>query len=245
MITIKELHIPSVTHIGYLDEQFLPAVNEKPTRDGFGISVSTDPAFWQKAMQRNTPGIRFFNPSALWLDALAMTLEDQMALRKWMLNRRYMEAVPVWKTLVFDAETADVRDLTFLHESEACRVAGVDMQADREARLRDAGVVSEDIGYVLRPRAIKLLERYADTLDWFSAAVLLYAREVILPKRPLMVGVWWSELPDPANKSGPYGVLFPEALTEYTVETEDGDDLAFTEAFPGFVVPVRERLNYD
>lgn len=223
----------SVTHIGHLDPA--DAVG-RASKDGPGIAVSVNPEDWRRIGGLNGPEHRLDFWDAKWLDILSWDDNDHKELVSWMLMRGHMKPCRVFHVSVYDEDQDDFKDYVEADLERAARRAGRDVQEELAAQAEGQGAVTEEDGYRLGKKAIRLLggaERWMDPLDWFSAAALLYCREVALPKHPHLVGIWWSEPRElEAGLSG-YGVLFPERLglfEAYDEETEESRPAA--EAFP-------------
>ncbi|MCW3782507.1 hypothetical protein [Defluviimonas salinarum] len=228
---IVEKHIPKVTHIGFLDR---PAAERRPTIDGPGISVSTHPEDWRAIAGLNGPEMVLRFTAAKWVDALEFSDEDRAEVVAWMLAQDYARAVTGWTATRYDEEADDFIEQTFESREAAARFAGRSLEEEIAAEARGQGAVMEEETYRLTRRALKRLVRWPDPLRWFDGAVLLYCREVVLPKRPLVVGVWWGEAHDRRARSCPSGVLFPERLDLFDVVDEDGDFVPFADAAPSF-----------
>lgn len=228
---IKTIMRREVIHIGHLASD---PTNLAPSRDGPGIAVCTSPDAWRAITRANAPEVRLVNPLAMWVDALEFTDTCLGEIRSWMMARRYMRALPVWGVSLHDEVTGRFTEKVFATKAEAAGAVGRTEAAEAEAEARGEGAVTELEGFRLTGSALKRLARWPDPLDWYSAAILLYTREVIIPKRPLVCGVWWNEVEDLPSGVAPGGVLFPEALTRFEVEDEDGDRLPFADAFPAY-----------
>ncbi len=216
---IKTIRRDRVIHIGHLDRT---REDLAPSRDGPAIAVSDCPDAWRRISGANAPEVVLVNPTALWLDALAFTPDCIDEIRAWAMARRYLLPCPVFQAAWIDPKTRALRDSTRRTREEATRDCG------------DPAMVTEGEGFLLQPLALKRLGRWHDPLDWFNAAVTLYTREVIIPKRPLVCGIWWSEAEDAETGTAPGAQLFPEALHNFEVEDENGDMIPFAEAFPDF-----------
>ena len=233
MPLIKTFFKSRVVHIGHLNQS---ADELKPSRDGFGIAVSESPEAWRAITRANAPDVVLHNPRAMWLDALSYSGACMDEITAWMRARRYILPVPVWHAQWIDEASGDFRDGTWATREEAAKAAGLTLEQELAAAARGEGVTMEGDGYRLTPMALKRLGRWHDPLDWFNAAIMLHTREVVMLKQPLVCGVWWDEVEDIPGKVAPGGVLFPEALRHFEVETEDGDVIPFAEAFPQFTV---------
>ena len=219
---IKELHIPDVIHIGHLDRDLRDL---RPTRDGPAISVSQNPQAWRQITRSNAPEVTLHNSTGLWVDALAFTPQCMEEIRRWGVFNRYIDAGPVWHAVRIDPET-DLGVET-LHDSYEAALAVAGRQ---DAIMRDSG-------YFLSPKAMKRLGRWHDRLEWYGGLLILYTREVIIPKRPLICGIWWNEVEDLENGIAPSGQLLPEGLRNFYIEDDMGDMIPFEERYPGFTAP--------
>lgn len=219
MPMIKEIHIPLVTHTGFLDREKTAL---QVSRDGPGIAVSTCPDIWRQITRTNAPDVVLSHSAALWVDAFAFTPNCIEEIISWAKAQGYLSPCPVWHANWIDEETGAFRETTRL---------------SYEAALRDCGsadAIMRDTGLCLQARAVKRLGRWHDHLDYYNAALILYTREVIIPKRPLICGIWWNEVVDIPGGVAPSGQLMPEALAKFDVENDDGDLVPFSDAFPDF-----------
>lgn len=216
---IKEIHIPSVTHIGHLDqtEEYMA-----PSHDGPALSVSTCPETWQSMIGSNAPHVKLFNSTALWVDAFSFTPDCMDEIARWSVKSGYMNREKCFTASWEDPDTGKLVDNIFASESEARDASGPE------------GLIFDLDGYRMSPRALKRLGRWHNPLDWYGATLILYTREIIIPKRPLTVGIWWREAVDPLTGSAPRGQLMPEGLKGFEVEDRAGDMIPFSEAFPNY-----------
>lgn len=219
MPLIREIHIPFVTHIGHLDQS---REDLAPSRDGPALAVSTCPDIWQAMLGSNAPHVELFNPTALWVDGFAFTPDCMDEIASWAVRSRYMDPARVYTASWVDPQTGKLKDDLFITEDDARKASGPD------------GMIFDMEGYHLSSRAQKRLGRWHNPVDWYGAAVILYTREVIIPKRPLVVGVWWHEAHDPDTRSAPGGQLLPEGIDKFEVEDDDGDMISFSSAYPEY-----------
>ncbi|MFG6084236.1 hypothetical protein ACEUZ9_000485 [Paracoccus litorisediminis] len=228
-------NIPHVTHIGHLDGGM---GMRQPGVDGPGIAVSTNPERWRALRGLNGPEWVFSCPTAQWVNALDMEQEDRAEIEAWMVMRRYMKPCTAWAIDWVD-DMGEWRDGVFATLVEACKAAGIRVEDERARSEQNDGQSCEIDHYRLEKRAMKRLGGWPDALNWFDAAMLLYTREVIMEKRPFVVGIWWEEPESGQGRNGtaPYGVLFPERLGQFSVEDEEGEEMSFAEAFPEFEIP--------
>lgn len=234
-------HIPEVVHIGHFERDLAPVANDL---DGPGLAVSQNPEFWRSTRGLNAPEWYLSCPTAQWVDALALA-EDADELRRWMLHEhlRYMKPATFYRILSWDDEKGDFFERDFSTLDEASAIVGRTADEEREAQSSGQGAVDEIEGYMLTRRAMRKLGDWSDPLRWFDAAVLLYTREVIMPKRPFVVGVWWNEAESEEAGTGPYGVLFPESLTDFSVADDPDDESeSFADKFPDFAIPERKLV---
>lgn len=163
------------------------------------------------------------NSAALWVDALAFTPDCMTEITAWAKQRDYLASCQVWHANWTDPDTGAFKEATRASYEAALALCGA-----QEA-------VMQDTGLCLQRRALKRLGRWSDPLDYYNAILILYTREVIIPKRPLICGLWWREALDIASGIAPGGQLMPEALGKFDIEDEDGDLVSFDNAFPDFV----------
>lgn len=230
---IHTRRVRSVTHIGHLD----PAdAAGRPSWDGAGIAVSSNPEDWRRIGGLNGPEHQLNFWDAQWVDILSWDADDHRELASWMQMRGYMKPCRVFHVTVYDEDQDSFVDHVEPDLERAALRAGRTADEELEAQARGEGAVTEEDGYRLGPKAIRRLggpERWTDPLDWFNGAALLYCREVVLPKREHIVGIWWGQPRDAEAKLSDYGVLFPERLGLFDIfdaETEETRPAA--DAFP-------------
>lgn len=217
MIGFREVHIPRVSHVGALDRD--PA-ELCPSDDGPALAVSDCPALWRRYIGSNAPAITLFCSNALWVDGFSLDHDAQDALRRWACMMGYARPTAVWR-----ATRVDLEDGAFRESQHATA------EAARHAAAPQ-GAVFEDDGLTLTPRALARLGRWQDPFAWFAGSLILYTREVIIPKRPLICGIWWRDAVDEAAKSAPMGQLLPEGLERFDVEAETGEMIPLRTACP-------------
>ena len=228
MPRIKPLHKPKITHIGHLDKV---KADRKEMPDGPGIAVSEDPEYWRSKLRSNAPAHELEWSPAQWFDPMDMDDLEQEELRDWMLHLDYMEPGYVFHALRFHPETNEPEEILSTSLREAAEFIGRTKQEELAAQKEGKGGVTREDGYHLTRRAMGRLggvSRWPNPADWFTGAVLLYTRQVVMKKRPFVVGVWWQQADEP------YGVLFPERLHEFSLIDEEGDEQTARDAFPDF-----------
>lgn len=216
---IKTIHIPYVTHVGHLDRR---AEDLTSGRDGPSLAVSTIPQDWQKITGSNAPHVSMFCSNALWIDAFAFTGDCMNEIAAWAVAQQYMTPKLCWAASWNDPQTGQIREELFLDEQSA------------KAGSAPDAMIDEIEGYEIAPRALRRLGRWHNPLDWYGAALILYTREVVIPKRPLIAGIWWSEPLDVTQGVAPGGQLMPDALERFSVEDSRGDMCPFSEVFPEY-----------
>lgn len=235
---IQKRVIKHVTHIGHLDgERRRPA-----SFDAFGVAVSDQPEVWRGVAGLNGPEWLFSNTAAEWLDVHAFEREDIEGIEQWMLMKRYMVPVTAWAVDWEDPDTGVWCDGVFESRDEAAAKIGRSAAEEEKLDAEFASGTTAIETFRLEKRAVHRLGGWPDRLRWFDAAVILYAREVVLPKRPLFVGIWWDEPAHREAKTAPYGLIFPERIEAFTVEDEEGREMSFREAFPDFPIPKEENI---
>ncbi|MBW3243286.1 hypothetical protein KUV57_11320 [Epibacterium sp. DP7N7-1] len=222
-----------VTHIGHLESD---RSDRRPTVDGPGIAVSICPDTWRSIKGLNGPEYTMEYQPAQWVDALSFNGQDIEELIAWMINQRYMTPVTAWSVTVFDDGKEDFVEFSSLDRGAAAAKAGRSLEEEIVAAGRGEGAVTEEETYQLTKRGMARLggvRNWPDPLKWFDGAVLLYTREVVMQKRPFVVGVWWNEPRSPEHGLADYGVLFPERAHLFEIEDEEGEVRSFKDTFPG------------
>lgn len=238
---IRTKVIKEVTHIGHLSSD-ADLLASRPSDDGPGISVSTDPDMWRQVAGLNGEDISLYCPSAHWVDAMAFTPQDRHDIERWALMSRIIAPCAYWVVNYVNEETGEFVEFRTRHRDEAAGRIGRTVEEEIAAAATGNAACELVDGYQLRPNALKKLVRWPDPLRWEDAIVLLYVREVVMVKTPLVVGIWWDEAESREDKSGPRGTIFPEALGAFEVETPEGDILSVAEAYPELEIPERKTI---
>ncbi|MEY8802012.1 hypothetical protein AB9K35_17010 [Leisingera sp. XS_AS12] len=226
--------IPIVSHIGHLARG---SDERKPSVDGPGVAVSTCPELWRSIKGLNGPEYVLEYPPAEWIDVMSFNGSDIDELTAWMRMKRYMEPAQVWSVTWYDEDAGDFSEFKSLNRAEAAAKVGRTLEQEIAAAMDGAGATDCEDSFVLTRRAMARLggvQNWPDPLQWFDAAVLLYAREVVLPKRPFVMGVWWDQPRNAEAGVADYGVLFPERAHLFEIEDEEGEVRSFSETFPEF-----------
>lgn len=230
-----------VRHIGFLDSPD----DRTASLDGPGISVTTHPESWRALKGLNGPEIVLSFTAAQWVDAMTFSDEDMVSIRDWAIQQRYLKMGLRWHALV-DAGDGDMLPRAYASREEASKAVGRELSIEIKAFEKGEGACWEEEACHITNRGMKGLERWPGKFEnWEQAMILLYVREVVIPKRPYVVGVWWSEPNRPDMGCAPSGVLFPERLHHFEVEDEDGDVLPFAEKYPDFVIPFDPISDFD
>ncbi len=228
---------PSVYHIGHLDRR---PEERSPTVDGPCIAVSVHPESWRQIKGLNGPQYRLNYSPAQWVDVMSFNASDRQDIEGWMVRSSYMEPAKVWVVDYYDSEQDDFVTRTFEDFAQAAAVVGRTPEEEREAAQAGQGALMEQDGFRLTRRAMARLggvSLWPDHFCWMDAAVLIYTREVVLKKRPFVVGVWWDIPNNPSHGMAPYGLIFPERAHLFEVEDEDGCVHEFLDYFKEFPVP--------
>jgi hypothetical protein len=234
---VNVMRAPAVYHIGHLDKT---PQDRRPTLDGPCIAVSRHPESWRRIKGLNGPEHKLEYGPAQWVDVMSFEPCDREDLKEWMLMRSYMEPVKVWIAEIYNEDRMDFETHTFDDFAAAARAVGRTAEQELEAAQSGQGALMEDDGYRVTRRGmarIAGMTNWPDPFAWLDAAVLLYTREVVLEKRPFVVGLWWDIPLDPDRGMAPYGLLFPERAHLFEVEDEEGNVLEFRDCFTDFPDP--------
>lgn len=210
--------------------------------------VSERPQEWRSILGLNGPEWKLRYSAAQWVDAMGIDDQTYRELEAWMMiaGNDYMRPKRLFVTHVWDEDGVVLVEQRFQVFAEAAKSVGRSEEEEREAASAGNGAVEELEGYVLTKRALKRLGgNWSDPTRWFDAAAILYTRDVIMPKKPLVVGLWWREAFSRDGKSAESGLVFPEALSLFDVEDEEGDIKSFTEQFPEVDLPERFVLDLE
>lgn len=236
MPLIVQRHHPVVYHIGHLENE----AHACPV--GGGITVTTDPGTWRQIKGANGPEWELSCSDAHWVDMLSFTAQDHCELQQWMMlqSNRYMEPATAFVTNTWSDTAQDFLERHHASLEDATASLGISVADEMKARARGQGAVEEVDTFRLKRRGLKRLAADHDPFDWFSAAAFLYVREVVMVKRPLVVGLWWGEVASRETGTAPHGLLLPEALVSFTVEGDELDEQLFVDAFPTWQLPERK-----
>lgn len=187
MPEIVTRRVPRVTHIGHLDS---PRAERRPSLDGPGIAVSSNPEDWRRMRGLNGPEYRFDFAPAEWLDVMAFSPQDIAELQRWGLRLEYVSECQIWHACYFDEETDEFVDFQTLDRGEAAAKMGRTLNEEVAGAACGDPYVAVSKGWALTKRAMARLggiAHWPDALRWFDGLALLYAREVVLKKRPFVV----------------------------------------------------------
>jgi hypothetical protein len=225
MPSIKPLQIPNIIMIG------IPS--KDPTRQisaqGKNYLVTTDPDNLIQTLRLNGPETELSFPPAQWLDVCGLTPADWKELEAWGRMKGYLIAKEVWTGFIENPETGDMEEKAFHDLEDAVRHVGRTIEQELDATQNGQGAFFEDVVAGLSRCALKRLPGWPDILEWHAAIAQLYGREVMVPKRPYMVGIWFSEGFDCVNIPEKTGLLFPERVSNFECENEDGDTVPWSE----------------
>lgn len=206
--------IPSVAHVGTLD---MSDRTPRESLEAMMLSVSLHPDEWRSiARCGGAAEWTLSAPGAEYLDAYALDDGERAKIVEWAVEKGYLQKNEIWRSWFFDGESDDWAFLRFDTEDKAWHE--VDDDEEVCPHTKDGQLVDKVDGLVLTEAAMTALERWAEPLDGAAGALILYAREVILPTRPDMVGIWWPEIESPQDLWCPRGGIFPERLERMTVE---------------------------
>lgn len=237
---IENTYHREVTHIGFLESPD----DRHASLDGPGISVTNRPESWRAIRGLNGPELTLIFPSGQWVDAMTFGDDDMLEMTEWAVRERLVRTTKAWFALV---ETPnDVMPRAFITRAQAAEAAGRTLAEEEEAAKRGEGATWEEETFKITPKGMKRLERWPDPLEqWQQAVIVLYLRGVVVPKRPYVVGVWWSEPDNVEGGCAPSGILFPERLHHFEVEDEEGEIMPFFEKFPDFKAPEDPLVTYE
>lgn len=214
------LHLDEVNHVGRLD----PGTRtSRASLEAFLLSVSVDPEDWRSIARCGGPTWTLERPGARYIDAASLDEETEAEILSWGIGRGYAEPATIWRVWIYDDEGDNWGYMSFPDEARA-RAEAAEMDYEGEEIPSKNGEALEFVqGHVLTSSGMMALERWAEPTLALEGLVLLWAREVLLPKEADLMGVWWSEDYHPEALSCPRGGIFPERLEEFRIFDEHGN----------------------
>lgn len=214
MPMFKPLQLPKVSFFG--DHEAEPVQQIKA--QGKCFLVSSDPDTYMEAHRPNGPEVELTFPPAQWLNVDDLSFEDWEELRDWALMRGYIQRIKVWFGMVENPDTGDMEEKVFYDLEEGVGHAGRSLTQEEAAREMGQGAFTQEERLRLTRSAIRRLPNWPDPLQWHAAVPLLYGHDVMLPKRPYVVGVWYETGFDSVEIPKKTGLLFPERIGEFDAE---------------------------
>ena len=240
MAYLEFLYHRDVFHFGFIEGEAL----EADPQAGPGLLVTTQPSALREIRGTNTPPMMLRFPTAQWIDAMTFSDEDIAGILSWAENAGYLRPATGWQTLVIEGD--DYRAVTVGTREEAAALHGRSLEAEEAAAARGQGCCMDIEAHQITRRGMARLTAWpGDFHETVQAAILLYAKDVVLPKRPYVVGVWWSEPTSPEHGLAPTGTLLAERLHLFEVEQPDGEMVSLLDAAPALKLPEDPLVRMD
>lgn len=212
--------LDEVFHVGLLDAE---TRTDRASLEAFLLSVSVDPEDWASIARCGGPTWTLDRPGARYIDAAALDDETEAGILSWGIGRGYAKPATIWRVWIYDDEGDNWGYMSFPDEAQA-RAEADEMDYEGEEIPSTSGEALESVqGHILTSSGMTALERWAEPTLALEGLVLLWAREVLLPKEADLMGVWWSEDYHPEALSCPRGGIFPERLEEFRISDEHGN----------------------
>jgi len=215
--------IAEVTHVGDLDPTSRTA---RPSLEAFMVSVSCDPEDWEMIAQCGGQHWTLQSEGALWLDAHAIDKDQEQLIAAWGIERGHATAATLWRAWSYDSEADAWGYGIFDIEEDARDEIDPDFELDHdgtgEVPSANGSLLEPIKGAVLTDQGMEALERWHDRTGAADGLLILWAREVLLPEMPDVVGIWWDDDHDPNGLSCPRGGVFPERLDRFEIANDHG-----------------------
>lgn len=220
------LNIPEVFHVGSLETA---SRTDRASLEAFMLSVSLDPEDWTSIARCAGTTWSLACERARWLDAMALDDTAMTEISTWGMERGYIRPAVLWRAWHYDDEGDTWRYMTCLSESQAIlETEDVEFEAGEIPSASGTPVDKVD-GVLLTDEGMAALERWHDRTMGLEGTLILWAREVLLPEDPDLVGIWWNEDHDPQSLSCPRGGIFPERLELFEIRDPAGNVPPFRE----------------
>lgn len=208
------LDLSEVFHVGSLE----PASRTgRASLEAFMLSVSIDPEDWSSIARCAGPTWTLTCEGAQWLDATALDDTTMEEIIVWGMKRGYLKPAVLWRAWHYDDEGDSWGYMTCLSEATAILEAEDAVFEPGEIPSASGTPVDEVDGVLLTDEGMEALERWHDQTMGPEGALILWAREVLFPDNPDLVGIWWNEDLDPQSLSCPRGGIFPERLDRFDI----------------------------
>lgn len=214
--------IDTVWHVGTLE---IADRTDRRSLEGNMLSVSEFPDVWAEIARCGNATWVLSREDALWLDALALTRDQDAEIVAWAVEHGFAIEAPIWRVWHFDGEADDWAYFEFDNEEDARKelddpedLEGYDIPSESGGQLdRLDGVVLTDAG-------MEAVGRWAAKTHAQDALVMIWADRVLKPEHPDLMGVWWYEDDNPLGLSCPRGGAFTDRLGEFIIINESGEE---------------------
>lgn len=211
--------IDTVYHVGTLNKDDRVRAE---SQEGHLLSVSEHPDEWEEIAECGGDRWEMTREGAVWLDAVALTDEEEAEISDWAVREGYAQETPLWRAWRFDTEAE--RWEYFLTPSEEMALSEVDEHDLENGKppSADGKLVDPVTRLTLTERGLAAVGRMPEAAHALDAVIILWADTVLKPQNDDLMGVWWHEDYAPEILSCPRGGVFPDRLCEFEIESDLG-----------------------
>lgn len=214
--------IDTVWHVGTLE---LSERTDRPSLEGNMLSVSEHPEIWSDIARCGGTTWELVREGALWLDALALSDEQEAEIRTWAVAEGFAQEATVYRVWHFDGEADDWAYFEFDSEERANQeLYDPEEWADVEIPSESGGQLDRIAGILLTDAGMEAVGRWASNTNADDALVMIWADRVLKPANPDLMGVWWYEDDNPLSLSCPRGGAFVDRLAEFEITDDYGNE---------------------
>lgn len=215
------LVIETVWHVGSFD---IADKVRTESQEGDLLSVSEHPDEWE-AIARLGGGERWEMTleGAEWLDAMALTPEQDAAISDWAEREGYARRVPVWRSWSRVGEDGEWGYGEHESPGEAERHVDEDDLENGPPPSEGGALIEERAGLILTDPGRAACGRMPAAIEALSAVTILWADKVARAENGNLVGVWWDDDYAPERLICPRGGVFPDRIKDFEIEDDYGN----------------------
>lgn len=214
--------IDTVWHVGTLE---LSDRTDRRSLEGNLLSVSQHPDTWSDIARCAGFTWELERDGALWLDALALSDEQEAEIRAWALSEGLAREATLYRVWHFDGEADDWGFFEFGNEEQALKeLDDTGEWEETEIPSESGGLLDRIAGVVLTDAGMEAVGRWADVTHADDALLMIWADRVLKPDNADLMGVWWYEDDNPLSLSCPRGGVFVDRLCEFEITDDRGNE---------------------